>query len=249
MKRLIVAIAAVGLAAIGLATAPAAVASGTCTGTITGTTGPLIVPPGATCELDGATVNGSVTVQTDATLEVYGSTHITGAVTANSAREIHIFGLQSVMNRIDGSLTINGSSSNAKDSEICSVTIGGSVAVYRVDEPSDELSIDGDGSENDCYGVGTTVSSPNGPVIIKGSVTFDHNPEEVELSHASVSGSVNVLSNSDGDTVLDDGHAGSAEIEGNKIGGTLACSGNVNGIDNGGELNTATTKTGQCVGK
>jgi hypothetical protein len=241
MRRLVVAIAAVGLAAIGLASTPAArgATGGTCTVLILGgTTGSLTVPPGATCELDGVTVNGSVTVQSGGTLTVDGHTHITGSVTGNTPRQIHIFIEGSGVNKIDGSLAINGSSSNAVDSEICGVTIGGSVNVSRVALPANEVSIDGDGGEtDDCW------SGSNGPVTIKGSVTLASNPEEVELSSATVSGSVNVINNSDGDT------AGSAEIEGNTIGGTLACSGNVNGVDNGVEPNTAKTKTGQCIGK
>jgi hypothetical protein len=205
-----------------------------------GTKGSLTVPSdesGAPCILDNATVKGSVTVQPGGDLTIRNATHITGSVIADHAEQVNIHGRH---NTIDGALTMTGSSSEATTSQICSVTIGGSLNVSQIAERpngsgSDGVEIDGDSGE--CPFAPVFV-----PLTVGGSVNLQNNVEEVELSQAKVSGSVNVISNSDGDP------EGSAEIEGNGIGGTLACSGNVNGIDNGGETNTVKTKTGQCVG-
>jgi hypothetical protein len=93
----------IAIAALGtlLVTAPGALAQSTnCTSTLTTVpSGNVIVPTGATCTLDGATVDGNVIVETDATLTVNGGS-ITGNVQGNSCVLVNLFG--------PGGLTITG---------------------------------------------------------------------------------------------------------------------------------------------
>jgi hypothetical protein len=249
MKRLMVGLAALGLIGFGMVGSPRVdAAAGVCSGVITGTTGSLIVPSDASsgqCELDGAIVNGNVTVQAGGDLNMHNCTKIAGSLTATNAERINIWGCTS--SKIGGNLTMTGSSSDALESDICSLTLGGTLQVSGV---SHDVIVDGDPNESSCdpFGGPFGGGGPNGPVVIGGHATFSNNSGLVELAQATVNGSVNVTGNS-----ANADPEGSAELEGNKINGGLSCTNNVHGVTNGGpdgpvEPNTAASKSGQCVG-
>lgn len=89
MKRLLALGVAVGAAALSLqAPAASAATTTTCDGTLTGTYDAVLVPAGATCVLDGATVTGHVRVQSGGTLKATGST--LGSLHSEGARTVRL---------------------------------------------------------------------------------------------------------------------------------------------------------------
>lgn len=66
--------AASGVLALATASPASAVTATECSGTLTGTYAAVVVPDGATCTLDGATVKGNVTLGVGATLMADGAT-------------------------------------------------------------------------------------------------------------------------------------------------------------------------------
>jgi uncharacterized repeat protein (TIGR01451 family) len=80
---------------------------------------------------------------------------------------------------------------------------------------------------------------------INGSVSLSGNTGGVEVGHNSISGGLSLVNNSGtGPFPLDDNRP---EVEGNSITGALSCSGNVPGVTNDGQINTAASKSGQCA--
>jgi IgA Peptidase M64 len=103
-----------------------------CTSTVSGTRpGLLVVTSGVTC-LDGATVNGGVTVRAGASLVVSDGSKINGALTADSAAVVHVFGAT-----VSGSVRLTGTTG---DTILAGTTVGGSLTLR--------------GNKGSTYGVG-----------------------------------------------------------------------------------------------
>jgi hypothetical protein len=130
----IVAVAALGAL---LATAPGALAGTfTCTSTVTSVPGGdnVLVPTGATCTLNGATVSGNVIVGTDATLTVNGGS-ISGNVQGNYCNLVNLFGPSLT---IGGNVVIDNCASPSGTSAAVNggpITIGGSFTCSYNDAP------------------------------------------------------------------------------------------------------------------
>ncbi|MBA3310805.1 MAG: hypothetical protein H0U28_12280 [Nocardioidaceae bacterium] len=91
--RKLLASAAAAVAVLGFAQSPAEAATKTtqCDGTLTGTYQRVVVPEGATCTLDGATVRGNVVVKSGATL-VSLFTDVRGNIRGTDAKTVRIIG-------------------------------------------------------------------------------------------------------------------------------------------------------------
>jgi uncharacterized repeat protein (TIGR01451 family) len=94
--------------------------------------------------------------------------------------------------------------------------------------------------------VGDSSDDGCGGNSIHGGLTLTNNHGGVEVSDNVITGTVSLTNNSGAGPFLPDDAA--PEVENNKIGGSLTCSGNDPGINNGGESNTVTgARTGQCA--
>ncbi len=189
-----------------LGTWPAGAAT-TCTTTLTGmVSGPVVVPSGAICTLNGATVSGNVLVQPGGTFHATDTT-------------------------INGSLTSDNATTN---NGVCRGTITGSVSITN-SRPNSDWDLLGGGS---IIGFVFPCTSA-GALHIGGSVRRSGNRGDTDLAFATIAGSVTTTDNvpPSGDTV---------DIDGNTIGGSLFCSGNVPAPTNSGFPNTvAGARSGQ----
>jgi hypothetical protein len=90
--------------------APSAQAATSCTSTISGTTivGNLVVPAGATCNLDNVTVTGNVSVQANAELDFTQSGQIGGNLTATNASHVFVNAVGAGDIRIAGNVSLTG---------------------------------------------------------------------------------------------------------------------------------------------
>lgn len=159
-----------------------ALAPSTCTGFSVGQTfSTIVVPAGQNCEIDEATVVGSVSLGLNASFKTCAST-IGGGIT----------GTQNYVN-IDNATTVGGSISLTRPGAeirgglICATTetvegysvylcpnhVGGSITVQNASRYSDEVSI------GEC-----------GPMDVRGGVNLLHNSTETEVEDATIHGSV-----------------------------------------------------------
>jgi hypothetical protein len=180
------------IAGTGALTVPASAAPQplTCTtGTYGGTYSSVIVPSGQLCLLEGATVNGSVTVQPGGGLVVDTGTTIKGSVNSDRA----------------GTFVNSPTLSIA----ICSSTITGSVTATRA--TSNVFVGDPDvGCDNNTIGGSVTLNSNDvGPELINnkisGSVTVNSNkgvthddPQSAHIQFDTITGALNCAGNVNG---------------------------------------------------
>jgi hypothetical protein len=196
----------------------ASAATYTCDTVFSGTTsGGVVVPSGATCNLQGATVNGTVSVAPGGRLISGSDTVITGGVIASHA----------------GTDNADPFASGAEDFSviICNTTISGPVSISYSD--SQVL-------------VGGTSSSGGGcgGNNIAGSVTLSYNKAIVTLDNNS-SSDCNIGTCRIGGTVSVSYNVGPVDVRNNLIGGGLSCSNN--GTITGANNTTKGPKTGQCA--
>jgi hexosaminidase len=167
----------------------------TCTGEISGNiAGSVIVPPGAQCDLLGATVAGSVDVQPGGGLFVVGST-IDGSLVATDAAYIAIgnleeFGGPNRISKILGSVSITGTTGTPgfpTTNVICDSTfVGGSVVLSGNKAPFTIGTF-----PVDC---GFPGSSPAGDTI-QGSVIVTGNSAPVAINNNKIGGSLTCAGN------------------------------------------------------
>jgi hypothetical protein len=147
MKKLIV-VAVAGMAAAGLYATPASASQATeCSGTLSGTYDRIVVPDGATCTLDGATVTKGVTVGAGSSLYTTNAT-IGGNLMARHAHTVHVIDTNVGHNiKVSGTthMTKIGDAAcmvdptvghnvmvkgNSGPTAICSLSIGNNLAVF-----------------------------------------------------------------------------------------------------------------------
>jgi hypothetical protein len=155
-------------------------------------------------------------------------TRIFGSVTISGAGSLDAEGAS-----IGGALIATGGTGL----QVCSTTVGGPVSVSGVNG----VIVIGDAGDD-----GTPVCGANtvsGPVILTGNQGF------VELSGNTVLGSVTVDFNTTTSAVPPE-NAAATEIEANRIGGSLACTGNIPPpVNDGGRPNSVVgVRSGQCAG-
>ena len=170
-------------------TVTCSVVSGTRQGNLTVT--------GSTC-LQGATVNGTVTVAAGGSLAADHSV-LNGGLISNRATAVRM----------------------------CNSTVNGAVSLTK----TTGFVLIGDGADSDDVGV-----APCGGNTIKGSLSIVNSSGPVELGGNTVTQGIS-LTGSTGPA---------AELEGNHLTGTLACTGNVPPPTDDGQPNIAPTRTGQC---
>jgi hypothetical protein len=165
----------------------AAQAAVTCNGSPTGTlAGPVTVPNGATCNLNGVTVNGNVTVQPGGTLNA-NNTRINGNLASNGGSVFFSCGW------ISGSVTIqNAPYAGGNDSvSIRDTEIGGAVKLLT---NSGDVTFDGN-----TVGGATTVSGNCGDVEItdntfRGSLAVTNN-RKVTVRCNTIAGAFSAFNN------------------------------------------------------
>jgi hypothetical protein len=204
----------------------ASAATYTCTSVFSGTTsGGVVVPSGATCNLQGATVNGTVSVAPGGRLISGSDTVITGGVSASHA----------------GTDNADPFASGAEDFSviICNTTISGPVSISY--------------SESQVLVGGTSSSGGGcGGNNIAGSVTLSYNQGPVTLAENSPNGDCNIKNCHIGGSVsISYNKIGPVlnppvVVLDNKISGGLSCSNN--GDISGSNNSTGGPKTGQCAG-
>jgi hypothetical protein len=204
-----------------MSTTPAFAATTTCTGTLAGgaptVTGNVIVPAGGNCNIQGQTVTGNVIVQPGGTLIIGGGSTIQGSVLSSGAGT-----------NTPATNPLTGDSTPLPYSIIiCNSTIRGAVSASS---STGEVMV---GADEGCGG--NTIS---------GSVSLSGNKGGVDVWGNTIGGSVNAMSNS-GSTNDDPGTA--VEISGNKLAGSLSCSGNTSVATDHGPNTTGGAKTGQCA--
>jgi hypothetical protein len=223
--------------------------------------GNVSVPDGGQCNTYGFDVGGNITVGKGAKLFVWrgpanaSDTIIYGSIIATGPKQLNV----SAGSVVYGSVTINGPNpdgANTFGGFLCGKSIGGAVTLQNL---TGGRWVIGDGaSANDASGSGGEVYDffvPNRPDLscttstsIGGAVkVLNNNPvQTVEISGDNITGLVAIKNNTMNFERI--------EVEGNTIGGSLSCSGNVRTdptkvpIDNGGEPNATTgLETGQCA--
>jgi hypothetical protein len=204
----------VGLALVTASAATSAIT--TCTGTLTGTYGSLTVQAGAECTLDGATVNGSVSVLGgEAALTVANGSTISGSLSAVS-------GTASVVvqdSTINGSVSLTGITGDGAKAFVCGSKVGHSVSVAN---STGQIKI-GDESSDGVLGAALVVDEVDcvGPAWVGGSVSFSNNHAEVlQLAGSHVGGSVSLSNNQPGP------EEGEQDLAANWVGGSFSCSNN-----------------------
>jgi uncharacterized repeat protein (TIGR01451 family) len=190
---------------------------------------------------DPNTSNNSSTVVTDAGCAAdhtvtgsSGSRTLSGGTWCVSGATISgSLNITSGTNAIIANSTISGAilATNPSGFTLChstagSLNVSGATGFVLVGDPGDDACL------------GNTVT---------GSVTLSNNHAGLEIGSNAISGTVIVKDNSGAGPFLPDDSA--PEVEGNNIGGSLACSGNAAGFSNGGVPNTVGgVRSGQCSG-
>jgi hypothetical protein len=215
---------AVGAGLVGEQAASAAFNPATCntgadyaTAFFGSTPGNVIVPSGATCNLQEATVGGNVVVQPGGRLIIGSGTVVKGSVTANNA----------------GTDTASPlGSPQAFSVIICNSTIGGNVSISG---SASEVTVGGNSSGGGCggnsIGGGVSVSNNHGRVEVSDN---SPGPDCHVSAGCKVGGGVSVFNNT-----------GPVEVNNNKITGGLSCSGN--GTISSSGNTTGGAKSGQCA--
>jgi hypothetical protein len=214
---------AVALGVAGALTSAASAAPNPCSGDGSNG-GTIIVPSGTTCNLQGSTV-GSVFVQAGGRLISGSGTHITGSVYSSGA------GTDTTSDPFAlGAARYNFSII------ICNTTIDASINV----QGSASNVVIGDDENCGSNKIGGSVNLSNNT----GGVEMLNDVGSCPIGGCGIGGSVTVNNN----TGVTHDDPESAEIGANKIAGSLACSGNANGVSNDGSPNTVTgARTGQCA--
>jgi hypothetical protein len=181
-----------------------------------GTYGSLTVQAGAECTLDGATVNGSVSVLGgEAALTVANGSTISGSLSAVS-------GTASVVvqdSTINGSVSLTGITGDGAKAFVCGSKVGHSVSVAN---STGQIKI-GDESSDGVLGAALVVDEVDcvGPAWVGGSVSFSNNHAEVlQLAGSHVGGSVSLSNNQPGP------EEGEQDLAANWVGGSFSCSNN-----------------------
>ena len=205
--------------------------------------GNVTVPADGQCNTNGFDVGGNITVGNRAKLFVESGTDIKGTVTAYGPKQLNL----ADGSTLAGSLNINGPSDGAFGGFACGVTIGGSVNLQSLTAGRWVIGDSGDSGEGYDFSSTSPELNCDTSSTIHGSVNLISNKgvQTLEVSGNTITGGVTINSN----TVVNE----AIEVEGNKLGGSLGCSGNTwtggsPAINNGGEPNTAPSKTGQCKG-
>ena len=206
---------------------PSQTISGTHAGSLSITSGQLVVVTGK--------VTGAVSVGSGGALEVEGGT-ISGALSASGAAVLTLCGAS-----VGGALSASGSSGN--------VFIGGGTltgcgpssisgaASFSGNKAGLEVansSIGGAASFSGNSGSGTKLVADT----IGGAISVSGNSGGTDLVGNKIGGAASVTGNTGSGT----------EVAGNTIGGALACSGNSPPPTDNGQLNKAAVKSGQCAG-
>lgn len=242
------AIAALATFGIVLAAGPGARAqNASCSTTITGgvVRGNLVVPTGASCRLNGVTVEGNVSVGVSATLDVNTGSKIGGNIEAERCNFVFLFGNPI---SVGGNLQIENCTGQS-GYEVTSgpapgITIGGNFACENNAEP--------------CLVTGGKVG---------GNVRFINNSGGSQLFSPTIGGNLSVNENSatlpgsevavvvrgtiGGNVEVNDNSGpGDSIVGGNVIHGNLQCQGNTPGVSDGNVgPNTVSGNTeGQCAG-
>ena len=186
-------------------------------GTVTGN---VIVPAGATCNLQGATIGGSIVVQPGGRLIVGGGTSIGGSVTASNpgtdtanpfGTGNEAFSVIMCNSRVTGSVSVSGAASQ--------VLIGGT-------------STTGGQCGGNNIGGSVSLSNNHGPVTVAGNMP---SPDcRAPGGTCGIGGSLSLTNNTPGPVTVRD----------NAVTGSISCSGNGT-VSSGG--NTSPSKTGQCA--
>jgi hypothetical protein len=183
------------------------------------TPGNVVVPSGATCNLQGATIGGNVIVQPGGRLIIGGGTTVKGYVTSGGA----------------GTDTANpfGTGPEAFSVIICNSTIGGPVSVSNA---ASQVLIGGTSSTGGGCGGNN----------IAGNVSVSNNQSLVTVSEnggtcRAPGGTCKI-----GGSLFASNNVGPTKIFNNVIAGALACSNNAPGAITGGGNTTGGSKTGQC---
>ncbi len=243
MKRLFGGlIAAIAITFVMIGPAQAAPAT-QCTGTITGgMTGSLVVPSGATCTLDGVTVNGNIRIMSGGALITDDST-INGNVRGDGARTVQLIDTDVVGTGTTGNITLTGTTGK--------IVIGSEGCVVDPAVGNNITLIDNEGNIAICFmTTGETIKvqgTDDGRIGIHDNVVGnsllvqDNTGSRITLTNNDVGstggGSINVDNNTTTLKLnLTNNHTANAL---NCTGNVLAPTGSGNTADNGGH--------GQCV--
>ncbi len=161
---------------------------------------------------------GPVTVASGQSLLI--TSTVTGPITVQPGAALDIDG---------GTVTGPITSTGAVAFILCGATVTGPVSVS--------------GSTGYVF-VGGGTGTGCAPSKITGPITVSKNTAGVQIANATVTGPVSVTGNS-GYGPVQNG-ALPTEVAGNKIVGTLSCSGNTPTVTDAGQSNTASVKSGQC---
>ena len=175
---------AFGIMAAGL---PAAGADTSCTGALTGAiSGNVVVPDGASCQLDNASVTGNVLVRTGASLAmgVIGSVTISGDLQADHCTSVGVISFTTSLLSIGGNVVIRSctemSGYDVSIGSSGSVTIGGNFLCQANSAPcfAQRGSIGGNAIVSDNSG-GTSIVAGN---EIDGNLVCLHNTAVIDAS-------------------------------------------------------------------
>jgi hypothetical protein len=212
------------------------------------------VPEGSVCHVYGWNIHGNLKVEKSGKVFAKKGTTVHGDVIADEPTQVNLEGDSSTSGQsiIYGSLRVKGTDKGAFGGFACGVLINGSVILedltsgtWVIGEPSNPSAEDGTYD----YGSGDPDLRCEAPNTINGSVVFidSHKVNRLELAANTIGGSVAILEN----TVVNE----QIDVEGNSIGGYLACSDNkwtagfTPVVTNAGQPNsTGGSKTGQCAG-
>jgi hypothetical protein len=231
-----------GLALIGAlgmlwATAPVASASTTvCSNTTLygNVSGNVSVPAGTYCNLEHATVTGSVSAAAGSSLYVYDASTISGSLTSTGANYVEV----EQNSHVNGPTQINLAPTGhtyLDSSTFAAVTVTGG---YQVDVEYNH--INGAATFANTSGIGADPYQVYVYVYenhIGGALHVTNNATPIDVEYNTVAGAVSITGNTGG-TYFADG------IYDNSSGGGLSCSGN--GMPFNGGYNRAPVKTGQC---
>jgi hypothetical protein len=202
--------------------------------------GNLVVPVGATCTLNGVTVEGGVLVKSSAVLNVFSGSKIAGSIEAAFCNRVVLLG---------NGITVAGNLHVTNCTQITEVE----------PSPASIITISGnficENNQNPCLIQAGT--------IIRGNVAFINNVNS-PLFHVTIGGNVAINDNTsnlpgaevavlvgsviEGNVEVDNNHGPQdSTVGGNVIQGNLLCQGNTPGVS--GTLNTVDGhKLGQCAG-
>jgi hypothetical protein len=228
MRTKLVLIAVTGLGGL-MATAPqsaaaaAAATTVTCTGTYSGTATNLVVPAGALCILDGATITHNVTVRTDAGLAAENTT-IGNDLLANQAGEILTGwgGGNPGPVHVGHDLLITGadpstSSLNDNGYDICDTTVGHNLAITRT-APNFEIDLGDTGAQEFCSGAVSPADTIRNDLVVTGNKAG-----RIDIGNNSIREDLTVRANT---ATTATGDTGDIDVSDNHVGDEATCTNN-----------------------